>query len=150
MPIIERFLDTMYPGIKLQRTIDIYNDRFIAWDFESQLLPETRRRVLVEMKSVRTRGWNFFDANEGIDLLSINEGDSLRALTRHGPFDAYLFVAYVAHNQLVYTRIDRCTTMQSVFNPWLQRVMYMVPKTCFTVCELENISNGEFKEPEHP
>jgi hypothetical protein len=77
MPIIEKFLDSMYPGIKLTRTADIYGDPYMPYDYESQLLPDSKRRVFVEFKSVNNPQWSYLDGNEFVDLMSISEGDAL-------------------------------------------------------------------------
>lgn len=136
LPCIEKFLhETMYPGIKLHRTVDLYGgDRFMHFDFESDLTA-SKRRILIEFKSVKNSAWSYNDQNEFVDLLSIVQGDALRAFDRfHGHCDCFLFVCYVPHNQLMYTRINRLTTMVASYNYWLEKPVYALPKSCFTLC----------------
>ena len=129
---IEKILDKYYPGIKLTRTFDIYQDRFIPYDYESNFLIKQRKKVFVELKTVKTPIWHFKDEMEGIDLLTIQEGKCLKSLNKYNPhFDCYLFIVYMPHNEIIYTKIDKNTKMMIRLNQHLGKQMYWLPKEQF-------------------
>lgn len=134
MTKVEEVLSEFYPGIKLQRTNDVYNDMYLPYDYESQLIPNLNKRVYVEFKSVSNKQWSFYDDFEGIDLLTIHEGNALKAFTRYNPhIHCFLFVAYVPNNELCYTKIDKFTPMVQRPNLWLGKEMYWIPKEFFNI-----------------
>ena len=137
-PVIEKILSDFYPGIKLHRTFDLYADQFVPYDYESDLLPDQKKRVFVELKTIKTDCWGYDDNVEGIDLLTIHEGRALRALCAINPhFDCFLFVIYIPKKQVCYTRIDRLTPMVKRPNHWLGKQMYWIPKESFNCVLLE-------------
>lgn len=135
-PVIEKVLSEFYPGIKLHRTFDLYKDRFIRYDFESELI--SGHKVFVELKTVNSLKWSFRDLCDGIDLLTLSEGKAMRSLPRINPhFHCFLFVVYNKHNHLAYTRIDHFTPMIKRPNIFLGKEMYWIPKEAFNYVEFE-------------